>query len=83
MIPTMLLFGMFCGVFATGRLPPPAVALIVAAGSVAWGVLVAAIATSSPVFFGGTTLGLANALVGAAVVWAISWPVRRHRPTPG
>jgi hypothetical protein len=83
MIPTMLLFGTFCGLFRIGGLSPPTVASIVAAGSVAWGVLVAVISTSWAVFFGGAALGLANASVGVAVVSAISWPVRRHRSTPG
>lgn len=79
MIPTMLLFGMFCGIFAIGGLTPRTLAIVLVVGSIAWGVLVAIVAASWTVFFGGTALGVVNAAVGLAVVWAISWPVRQRR----
>ena len=81
MVPTMLLFGMFCGIFAIGGLTPRTLAIVLVIGSLAWGVLVAIAATSWTVFFGGTALGVVNAAAGLAVVWAISSPVRRRRRT--
>jgi hypothetical protein len=76
----MLLFGTFVGVIAIGGTTARTVAVILAAGAIVWGLLVGVIATSWTVFFGGTALGAANAAVGTAFVWAVSWPVRRRRP---
>jgi len=83
MVPTMLLFGMFCGIFAIGGLAPRTLAIVLVVGSVIWGAAVGMAATSWTVWFGGTALGAANASVGLAVVWAIGWPVRQSRSTAG
>lgn len=82
MIPTMLLFGIFCGIAAIGSVTPRTLAIVLVAGSIVWGVLVAVVATSWTVLFGGTALAAVNAATGVAVVWAISWPVRQTRRTP-
>jgi len=79
MIPTVLLFGTIVGVIAVGGATARTVAVLLAAGAFAWGLQIGVIASSWTAVFGGTALGAVNAAVGTAVVWAISWPVRRRR----
>ncbi len=75
----MLVFGTLIGLGAIGGLGLRKIAVIMAAGAIAWGAAVGAVANSWAVALGGTALGAVNIAVGFAVVWAISWPVRQRR----